>query len=170
MPGLVAEMARAELADVIRLTTEINALETRLSQRTDEVAPTLLDIDGCAQLTAAKIVGEAAGIERFKAPTRSPATPEWPPSRPGRAQRRPDAVKPLRQPPTQRCPAPHRRHPDPHATQRGQRLLPTTDRRRKNQDRSPSLPQTPHRPPRLPSPSHRPPNPKQGLRTGGRLT
>lgn len=65
-PGLVAELARAELADIIRLTTEINALEQRLSQRADEVAPTLLDIDGCAQLTAAKIVGEAAGIERFK--------------------------------------------------------------------------------------------------------
>jgi transposase len=65
-PGLVAELARAELADVVRLTTEINALEKRLSERADEVAPTLLDIDGCAQLTAAKIVGEAAGIERFK--------------------------------------------------------------------------------------------------------
>jgi transposase len=65
-PGLVAELARAELADIIRLTTEITALEKRLSQRADEIAPTLLDIDGCAQLTAAKIVGEAAGIERFK--------------------------------------------------------------------------------------------------------
>jgi transposase len=64
--GLVAEMARAELVDVIRLTTEINALEQRLSERADEIAPTLLHIDGCAQLTAAKIVGEAAGIKRFK--------------------------------------------------------------------------------------------------------
>src|SRR5215208_3825207 len=65
-PGLAAEMGRAKLADVIRLTTEINALEKRLSDRADQVAPTLLDIDGCAQLTAAKIVGEAAGIARFK--------------------------------------------------------------------------------------------------------
>jgi transposase len=65
-PGLVAELARAELADIIALTTEINALEKRLSERADDIAPTLLDIDGCAQLTAAKIVGEAAGIERFK--------------------------------------------------------------------------------------------------------
>ncbi len=65
-PGLVAEMARAELADVTRLTTEINALQKRLSDSADEVAPTLLGIDGCAQLTAAKIVGEAAGIKRFK--------------------------------------------------------------------------------------------------------
>jgi transposase len=66
VPGLVAEMARAELTDIIALTTEINALEKRLSDRADQVAPTLLDIDGCAQLTAAKIVGETAGIQRFK--------------------------------------------------------------------------------------------------------
>jgi transposase len=66
VPGVVAEMARAELADIIALTTEINALEKRLSDRADQVAPTLLDIDGCAQLTAAKIVGETAGIQRFK--------------------------------------------------------------------------------------------------------
>lgn len=65
-PGLVAEIARAELADIIRLTTEINTLEKRLSQRADQVAPTLLAINGCAQLTAAKIVGETAGIGRFK--------------------------------------------------------------------------------------------------------
>lgn len=64
--GVVAEIARAELVDIIRLTTEINTLEKRLSQRADEVASTLLAIDGCAQLTAAKIVGEAAGIARFK--------------------------------------------------------------------------------------------------------
>lgn len=64
--GLVAEMARAELADVIRLTTEINALEKRLSERAREVAPNLLELPGCAELTAAKLVGEAAGVARFK--------------------------------------------------------------------------------------------------------
>ena len=66
VPGLVAELARAELADVIRLTAEINALEQRLSQRVREVAPALLEIPGCGDLTAAKLVGEAAGIARFK--------------------------------------------------------------------------------------------------------
>jgi len=66
VPGLVAEMARAELADIIRLTAEINGLEKRLSDRAEDIAPRLLDIDGCAELTAAKIVGEAAGIARFK--------------------------------------------------------------------------------------------------------
>jgi transposase len=65
-PGVVAEMARAELADVIRLTTDIDALAKRLSDRVHEVAPTLLDLPGCAELTAAKIVGEAAAVDRFK--------------------------------------------------------------------------------------------------------
>jgi transposase len=65
-PSLVAELARAELADIIRLTTEINTLTTRISERAPEVAPTLLATPGCAELTAAKIVGEAAGITRFK--------------------------------------------------------------------------------------------------------
>lgn len=66
VPGVVAELARAELSDVIRLTCEINALELRLSHRVREVAPALLEIPGCGDLTAAKIVGEAAGVTRFK--------------------------------------------------------------------------------------------------------
>jgi transposase len=64
--GLVAELARAELGDVIRLTTEINALAKRIEERTCQVAPQLLGIPGCAELTAAKLVGEAAGVARFK--------------------------------------------------------------------------------------------------------
>jgi transposase len=64
--GVVAELASAELGDVIRLTAEINALQKRLSQRVREVAPALLEIPGCGDLTAAKIVGEAAGVTRFK--------------------------------------------------------------------------------------------------------
>jgi len=66
MPGLVAELARAELDDIVRLTAEINALDKRLSERVRAVAPTLLSIEGCAELTAAKLVGEAAGVARFK--------------------------------------------------------------------------------------------------------
>lgn len=65
-PGVVAEIARAELADIIRLTVEINTLATRLGARVRQVAPALLDIPGCAELTAAKIVGEAAAVTRFK--------------------------------------------------------------------------------------------------------
>jgi transposase len=66
LDGLLAELARAELADIVRLTVDINALHTRISERTHQVAPALLAIPGCGELTAAKLLGEAAGIDRFK--------------------------------------------------------------------------------------------------------
>lgn len=66
VPGLVAELARAELADVIRLCGEIATLTRRIGERVREVAASLLAIPGCAELTAAKLVGEAAGVARFK--------------------------------------------------------------------------------------------------------
>jgi len=64
--GIVAELARDELADIIRLSEQIDALTERIGQRAREVAPKLLEIVGCAELTAAKVVGEVAGVTRFK--------------------------------------------------------------------------------------------------------
>jgi len=64
--GLVAELARDELADIIRLTEAINALAKRIGQRVKQIAPVLLAMPGCGELTAAKLVGETAGITRFK--------------------------------------------------------------------------------------------------------
>jgi transposase len=64
--GLVAELARDELADVIRLTAAIDALAKRIGDRVGQVAPALLALPGCAELTAAKLIGEAAGVTRFK--------------------------------------------------------------------------------------------------------
>jgi transposase len=64
--GLVAELARDELADITRLTEAINALAKRIGERVHQVAPTLLSLPGCGELTAAKLVGEAAGVTRFK--------------------------------------------------------------------------------------------------------
>ena len=55
VPGLVCELARAELDDVIRLCAEITALARRIGERVREVAPSLLAIPGCAELTAAKL-------------------------------------------------------------------------------------------------------------------
>jgi transposase len=66
VPGLVAELARDELADITRLTEVINALAKRIGARVREVAPALLATPGCGELTAAKLVGEAAGVTRFK--------------------------------------------------------------------------------------------------------
>lgn len=64
--GMPAEIARMELADVIRLTAEIDALADRIGERVGQVAPHLMTLFGCAALTAAKIIGEVAGISRFK--------------------------------------------------------------------------------------------------------
>jgi transposase len=64
--GIVAELARDELDDVIALTERINQLEQRLTGLTAQAAPSLLAMPGVGVLTAAKIVGEAAGVARFK--------------------------------------------------------------------------------------------------------
>lgn len=64
--GLVAEIAREELTEVVELTTKIKALAKRIEAAVTEAAPTLLALPGCGALSAAKIVGEAAGVSRFK--------------------------------------------------------------------------------------------------------
>ncbi len=66
LSGIVAEIARDELADVIELTGRINELERRITPLTEKAAPALLGMPGVGVLTAAKLVGEAAGISRFK--------------------------------------------------------------------------------------------------------
>jgi transposase len=65
-PGLVAELARDELADITRLTESINALAKRIGDRVRQVAPAMLALPGCGELTAATLVGEAAGVTRCK--------------------------------------------------------------------------------------------------------
>jgi transposase len=66
VPGLVAELARDELADITRLTETINELGKRIGERVRVVAPELLALPGCGELTAAKLLGETAGVARFK--------------------------------------------------------------------------------------------------------
>lgn len=64
--GIVAELARDELADITGLTDAINSLAKRIGERVRLVAPVLLAMPGCGELTAAKLVGESAGVTRFK--------------------------------------------------------------------------------------------------------
>ena len=64
--GLVAELARDELADITRLTEAVNALAKRIGERVRAIAPALLSMPGCGELSAAKIIGETAGVTRFK--------------------------------------------------------------------------------------------------------
>ena len=62
----MAELARDELADIVDLTVRINQLQRRIAGLVEQAAPTLLAMPGVGALTAAKLVGEAAGISRFK--------------------------------------------------------------------------------------------------------
>jgi transposase len=64
--GLQAELARDELEDIVRLTHAAHALAARIGERIRIAAPALLELQGCGELTAAKLVAEVAGIERFK--------------------------------------------------------------------------------------------------------
>ena len=61
----VARFARDLLARIIELSGAINALEREIDCAVRVLAPTLLALPGCGALTAAKIVGESAGISRF---------------------------------------------------------------------------------------------------------
>ena len=55
-----------ELGRAIReRTRRIRALELELSELVADQAPELLDLPGCGALTAAKLVAETAGVERF---------------------------------------------------------------------------------------------------------
>jgi len=63
--GIDARLARDILADIDRVTPVINDLEREITTLVTARAPQLLELPGCAALTAAKIVGETAGISRF---------------------------------------------------------------------------------------------------------
>jgi len=47
------------------LTEQASDLKAEITHLVRELAPELLEIPGCAELTAAKIVGEVAGVSRF---------------------------------------------------------------------------------------------------------
>jgi transposase len=63
--GIDARLARDILADIDRITPVINDLERELTALVKARVPQLLEIPGCAVLTAAKIAGETAGVTRF---------------------------------------------------------------------------------------------------------
>lgn len=64
--GVVARIARS-LVDRCRiLTREVRELEKEIALLVGILAPSLLQLFGCGALTAAKIVGEVAGISRFR--------------------------------------------------------------------------------------------------------
>jgi transposase len=92
-PGLVAELAAAEIDDIARLSKEINALERRITLRVRVLTPTLLAMPGCGALTAAKIAGECAAVTRFRSESAFAAwaglapVPRWSGATKGRMRR-----------------------------------------------------------------------------------
>ena len=58
-------IARDELRRIREQTRTINALEKEIAELVAQVCPQLLDEIGCGALTAAKLVGEIAGVDRF---------------------------------------------------------------------------------------------------------
>ena len=68
--GVAADIAVEQLERVRQLTERINELEGQIRAVVSHLAPNLLELDGCAALGAAKLIGETAGITRFKTPAR----------------------------------------------------------------------------------------------------
>ena len=64
--GVVADVARREVTRIRELTREANQLERDIAARVTGLVPSLLAMPGCGALSAAKLVGEAADITRFK--------------------------------------------------------------------------------------------------------
>ncbi len=64
--NLVGRLAKRDIQDCRRLTVEINQIEEELRILTEALVPTLLEVVGCGTLTAAKLLGEAGGIDRFR--------------------------------------------------------------------------------------------------------
>lgn len=65
-PGVVARLTRALLERCRELTAQVNALEAELKVLVSRLAPSLLAVPGCGVLGAAMILGETAGVHRFR--------------------------------------------------------------------------------------------------------
>lgn len=63
---VVARIARDLVNRIRALTIEINALERELDERTTTLAPHLRQVHNVAAVSAAKFIGEVAGIARFR--------------------------------------------------------------------------------------------------------
>jgi transposase len=66
LPGSVRrQIALDQLAGITETTTAIRALEQQITARVTPLTPALLAIVGVGPLTAAKLLGEVGGIDRF---------------------------------------------------------------------------------------------------------
>ncbi len=149
-------IARDELRRLRELTQTIRALEAEIAALVAQVAPQLLTEPGFGPLTAAKLVGEIAGVDRFASDAklaRAAGLAPIPVSS-GRTSRHRLDRGGNRQ--VNAAISPRRRHPRP-LPRRDPRLRGPQDCRRQDPPRSDPLPQTPPRPPHLAPPPAAPP-------------
>jgi len=64
--GTVARIARELVECMATLTASINALEHEIDGLAGKLGPYLRDLQGCGALSAAKLIGETAGMSRFR--------------------------------------------------------------------------------------------------------
>jgi transposase len=151
-------IARDELRRIRELSQTIKALEAEISDLVTQIAPQLLTEPGFGPLTAAKLVGEIAGVGRFTSDAKL-ARAARRRSNPGQLrQDQPPPPRPRRQPPSQRDHPSHRGHP-PALTRRDPGLHRPQTRRRQEHQGSHSLPQAPPHPPHLAPPADPEPQP-----------
>ena len=64
--GTVARLARGLVDRCRELTQHVNELTAEITTLVSSMAPSLIAIPGCGAITAAKILGETAGVDRFR--------------------------------------------------------------------------------------------------------
>ena len=95
-------IARDELRRMRELTQTIKALEAEIAELVAQVAPQLLAEPGFGPLTAAKLVGEIAGAERFATDAKLARAAGVAPIPVSSGKHQPPPPRPRRQPPDQR--------------------------------------------------------------------
>jgi transposase len=66
LQGTLATISRELLERCRELTLRVNELERHITRIVHGIAPSLLALQGCGALSAAKIIGETAGAQRFR--------------------------------------------------------------------------------------------------------
>ena len=64
-PSVSIEICLDTLERIVTATAKVNELQRRIEALVRQLAPSMLALPGCGALTAAKIVGETAGVDRF---------------------------------------------------------------------------------------------------------
>ena len=145
-------VARDELKRIRELTRAITTLEQELAALVATFAPRLAADPGCGTLTAAKLIGEIAGIGRFASDAKLARLSAAAPTPRILPTHRPPPPGPRRQPPAQlRALPPRAQQSSPRPQDPGAPRSQTS--RRQDPPRSPQSPQAPPRPPRLPAPA-----------------